>query len=226
MLWLEHMLCSASQNASETQAEYLKPLKLVDVGCGYGDMLRQIERWAAKRNVAMDLLGVDVNANAIRAAREAAPAVSRVRYAVGDVCACAEAQNADLITVSAVTHHLSESEILRLLQWMGRTARVGWIITDLHRMPTPYRAFSVLARGPWWHRFIRPDGLASIRRAFREEDWVRMCAAAGMQQDAVEIRTHRPARLAVSSKQPASHSRAGPDSRMSERSDVELPQVS
>jgi SAM-dependent methyltransferase len=170
-------------------------LRLVDVGSGHGDMLRAIERWARGRGVGLELIGVDVNANAIRAAREATPAGSCIRWVVGDVCGCAEAQGADLITVSGVTHHMTEEEIVRLLAWMERTARVGWMVTDLHRKEVPYRVFDALMRGPWWHRFIRPDGLASIRRSFVAEDWVRMCSAAGL--GAVEIRECRPARPCV-----------------------------
>jgi len=193
MSWLESLFSPTSQDRDAGH-----PIKLVDVGCGYGDLLRKIERWTGERGVRMELIGVDVNANAVRAAREAIPAASRIQWVEGEACACTEAQDADIVTVSTVTHHLSEDEIVRLLQWMERTTRLGWIVTDLHRMPAPYRIFSVAARGPWWHRFIRPDGLVSIRRSFVEEDWLRMCAAAGLGFSEVEIRAHRPARLVVS----------------------------
>jgi SAM-dependent methyltransferase len=196
MLWLEEIFSPTLLREGKHRDSHA--IKLVDVGCGYGDMLRRIEHWAAKRRVTMELVGVDVNANAVRAAREAKPASSRVRYVLGDACECVEAQDSDVITASGMTHHLREHEIVRLLEWMERTARVGWIITDLHRMAVPYRVFSVIARGPWWHRFIRADGMASIRRAFREDDWLRMCAAAKINPHAVNIREHRPARLVVS----------------------------
>lgn len=173
------------------------PLKIVDVGCGYGDMLRRIESRAARRGVAVELVGVDVNANAVRAAREATPAASRIAWVHGDVFACAEAARADLITATGMLHHLPEPEIVRLLEWMERTARVGWLIVDLHRKPVPYRIFGAVTRFGWWHPFIRPDGLASIRRSFLAEDWQRMCSAAGLDAAAVTIRQHRPARLCV-----------------------------
>jgi SAM-dependent methyltransferase len=193
MLWLESLFSSTSQSRDAGRL-----IKLVDVGCGYGDLLRKIESWAGERGVRMELIGVDVNANAVRSAREATPAASRIRWVVGDVCACAEAQDADIATVSTVTHHLNEEEIVRMLQWMERVTRLGWMVNDLHRMPVPYRIFSAAARGPWWHRFIRLDGLVSIRRSFVEEDWQRMCSAAWPGFSEVEIRAHRPARLVVS----------------------------
>jgi hypothetical protein len=54
-----------------------------------------------------------------------------------------------------------------------------------------------MMRGPWWHRFIRPDGLRSIRRSFLSEDWQRMCLAAGLNLRDVQIEERRPARLCV-----------------------------
>ena len=173
------------------------PLRIVDFGCGYGDMLRRIERWAAEGGIAVELVGVDVNANAIRAAQEATPASSRIAWINGDIYACEAAACADLVTATGMLHHLTDAEIVRFIAWAEKTARVGWFIVDLHRMPMPYKVFNVIMRGPWWHRFILPDGLASIRRSFLAEDWRRMCAAAGVSPEAVEIFEHRPARLCV-----------------------------
>ncbi|HEY4382486.1 MAG TPA: methyltransferase domain-containing protein [Acidobacteriaceae bacterium] len=181
----------------QVQSKPPRPLRVVDFGCGYGDMLRRIERWAAGRGVVLDLVGVDVNQNAIRAAREATPASSRIVWIHGDVYAGAGGDKADVIAVSGVLHHLAEPEIVRFLRWADQTARLGWVAVDLHRMPVPYRIFNLLMRGPWWHPFIHYDGLASIRRAFLVEDWQRMCAAAGLCAEDVAIRHHRPARLCV-----------------------------
>jgi SAM-dependent methyltransferase len=189
MLWMERV--------AQAQSGRDRPLKIVDVGCGYGDMLRGIERWAAQRGVATELVGVDVNENAVRAAREATPAASRIRWVHGDVCVCPETAGADLVTATGMMHHLLEAEIVRLLEWMEQTTRTGWFIVDLHRKPVPYRLFGALMRGGWWHPFIRPDGLKSIRRSFLAEDWLRMCSAAGLDAGAVAIREHRPARLSV-----------------------------
>lgn len=170
------------------------PLRIVDVGCGYGEMLRRIERWAQKRGIAVALTGVDLNAYAVRAAREAS-AESGIEWVAGDVYSCAAAAEADVILSSLVTHHLNEEEIVRFLAWMEATARRGWFVNDLHRKPVPYRIFSAVMKFGPWHPFLRPDGLASIRRSFWAEDWVRMCQAAGV--EGVEIREFRPARLCV-----------------------------
>lgn len=138
------------EEVTQARSTHSRPLRVVDFGCGYGDMLRRIERWAAQRGVALELVGTDVNENAIRAAREATPASSRIAWIHGDVHAGVAGGEADVVTASGVLHHLAEPEIVRFLEWAEQTARMGWIVVDLHRKSVPYRVFNVLMRGPWW----------------------------------------------------------------------------
>jgi SAM-dependent methyltransferase len=172
-------------------------LRILDVGCGYGDMLRQIERWAARDGIAVELTGVDLNPQAVRAAREATAPGSAIVWVVGDVYSCAAAADADIVISSLLAHHLREDEIVRFLRWMEGTARVGWFINDLHRQAVPYFMFRAVAAFAGWHRFVRNDGPISIRRSFVRGDWLRMGAAAGLEAGQVEIREYRPARLCV-----------------------------
>src|ERR1700730_18842119 len=44
-------------------------LTLVDVGCGYGDLLRAIRCWARKRGLTIRLIGLDLNCETIRIAQ-------------------------------------------------------------------------------------------------------------------------------------------------------------
>jgi 2-polyprenyl-3-methyl-5-hydroxy-6-metoxy-1,4-benzoquinol methylase len=187
--WMERVVHTLPPGSS--------PLRVVDVGCGYGDMLRRIERWAAKRGIAVELVGVDLNAHAVRAAREATPSGSGILWECGEACSSAQAARADVVITSLVMHHLSEPEIVRFLEWAEKTAAVGWFVSDLHRQPLPYHIFSMAMRGRWWHPFIRPDGMTSIRRSFVRKDWERMCRAAGLTAAEIEIRECRPARVCV-----------------------------
>ncbi len=69
--WLDGLKKSLSPQA--------EPLRILDVGCGYGDGLRRIERWAQEREIAVELTGLDVNADAVAIAAEASPAASRIQ---------------------------------------------------------------------------------------------------------------------------------------------------
>ena len=103
----------------------------------------------------------------------------------------------DIIVSSLMTHHLEDTEIIALLRWMETTAQVGWFINDLERSEQSSRMLRWLERVMRWHRFVRHDGPVSFRRAFREEDWVRLLKAADVPLDAVTVEHWRPGRLCV-----------------------------
>ena len=48
-------------------------LRILDVASGHGDTLRQVYRWAQKNNVAVDLIGLDINPLSADAARTVTP---------------------------------------------------------------------------------------------------------------------------------------------------------
>jgi SAM-dependent methyltransferase len=174
-----------------------KPLRIVDVGCGYGDTLRKIAGWSAKQGIAVKLTGVDLNPDAIRAAREATPAASRIEWVVGDALSEDATEEIDVVICSLLTHHLTDAQVVKFLVWMESRARLGWFINDLHRQPVPYHLFRLMARFTNWHSFVKNDGPVSIRRSFVVADWQSLCAAAGLDRDAVLIEEYRPARLCV-----------------------------
>ena len=174
-----------------------KPLHIVDVGCGGGDMLRHIAIWARRRGVAAILTGIDLNPHAARAAREFSSSDSAIEWITRDAFSYAPPDGIDIVLSSLFTHHLPEPEIVHFLAWMESTARRAWFINDLCRERTPFRLFTVLAKAMRWHRFVQHDGPVSIRRSFREDDWQRMIAAAGLDVATVQIERRFPGRLCV-----------------------------
>lgn len=179
-----------------------RPLHVVDVGCGGGDMLRRIERWAAARKLGWSFTGIDLNPYAARAARGFTPLRSRIEWVTGDAFSWQPDRPIDLVVSSLFTHHLPEEEIPRFLAWMESRATAGWFINDLHRDRVPYHLFQWLAFAMRWHRFVQHDGPVSIRRAFQPGDWRRYCDEAGIPASAVPLQTMRPARLCVSRVKP------------------------
>jgi 2-polyprenyl-3-methyl-5-hydroxy-6-metoxy-1,4-benzoquinol methylase len=173
-------------------------LHIVDVGCGGGDMLRRIERWAAQKGFAVRLTGIDVNPNAVRAAREFTPAGSKIQWVAGEAFSFdATGDPIDMVISSLFTHHLTDDGILRFVEWMERVARRGWFVNDLYRSRTPYFAFKALSMAVRWHRFVRHDGPVSFRRAFLPQEWRGYAESAGLSSSDVGIETHWPARLCV-----------------------------
>jgi SAM-dependent methyltransferase len=173
------------------------PLRILDVGCGYGDGLRRVARFASARGIAIELTGLDINPDAVAIAAEATHPANNIDWVHADVFAYQPRTPVHLVVSSLFTHHLDERNVVRFLAWMERHAVLGWFVNDLSRSAVPYHFFRVLAKLANFHRFVQHDGPVSIARSFLPEDWRRMCAAAGLREADVSIRAYRPARLCV-----------------------------
>jgi 2-polyprenyl-3-methyl-5-hydroxy-6-metoxy-1,4-benzoquinol methylase len=180
----------------------IEPIRILDVGCGYGDVLRRIERWAKSHDVSVELTGIDLNRDAVVIAGEASNAASQIEWVNADVFEYSSHEPIDLVVSALFTHHLAEADIVRFLKWMEQHATMGWFINDLSRNAVPYHLFRAFSKLMGLHPFVQHDGPASIARAFLPEDWRRMCAAAGLAEDDVLIRGYTPGRLCVMRRAP------------------------
>ena len=172
-----------------------RPLHIVDVGCGGGDMLRRVQRWAGRRQLEVKLTGIDLNPYAALAAKKLGSENDSIEWITGDAFSYPLSEEIDVVISSLFTHHLAEEDLRRFLIWMEQRSTHGWFINDLHRQPGPYRLFRLMAKVARWHRFVQHDGPLSIRRSFDWQDWRRHCAAANIQDARIEA--FRPARLCV-----------------------------
>jgi SAM-dependent methyltransferase len=178
------------------------PIRILDVGCGYGDGLRRIERWARARGIGVELTGLDINPDAIAIAADASPATSAIQWVSADIFAFTPVIPIHFVVSSLFTHHLSDGDVVRFLQWMEQHATLGWFINDLSRAAAPYYLLRTFAKLAGLHPFVQHDGPVSIARSFVVDDWQRMCAAAGLGARDEKIEGFKPARLCVSRKKP------------------------
>jgi SAM-dependent methyltransferase len=172
------------------------PLRILDVGCGYGDGLRRIERWAKEHGQPVELTGIDLNPDSIAIAESQSG--SRIHWVAGNVFAYRPPRPPDLIISSLFTHHLCDSDVVWFLRWMEQNARMGWFVNDLSRAAVPYHLFRWFAKLAGLHPFVQHDGPVSIARAFVPEEWRQLCGSAGLAQNEFELLSYRPARLCVS----------------------------
>ncbi|MFA6124777.1 methyltransferase domain-containing protein [Sphingomonas sp.] len=171
----------------------MRRFKLLDVGFGDGDMLRRIARWAARRGLVADLVGVDLNPRSARAATAHSPAELGIRYTTGDYADLAGGEW-DFIISSLVAHHMTHDQLIAFLRFMDRESARGWLVNDLHRHGFAHFGFPILATLARWHPIVKHDGTLSIARSYRPDEWPPLLAEAGV--DAQVYRTF-PFRLCV-----------------------------
>jgi 2-polyprenyl-3-methyl-5-hydroxy-6-metoxy-1,4-benzoquinol methylase len=172
-----------------------RPVRLLDVGFGGGEMLRTIWRSMTRRGIACDLAGIDLNPRSTPVAESMTQAGAPIRYLTGDYRSLA-GEGWDFVVSSLVVHHMTDAERSDFLAFMEREARFGWFVNDLHRHAFAYHGFPLLARLLGVHRIVREDGQLSIARAFRPAEWTAIVRAAGL-SDVARVERVFPFRLCV-----------------------------
>jgi SAM-dependent methyltransferase len=173
-----------------------KPLRILDVGFGNGDMLRRVWHWSVKRGVDTTLVGIDLNPSSMAPAQGATPVDAPITYRIGDYAALAS-EPWDVVISSLVTHHMTDQERRDFVLFMDKVAKRGWFINDLHRHGFAYHGYPILARMMGVDRIVREDGQLSIARSFRPPEWAAMLAALPL-SGAILVQRQFPFRLCVS----------------------------
>jgi SAM-dependent methyltransferase len=163
-------------------------LTIVDVGCGYGDLLRAVRRWSRRRTPELNLIGVDLNPETIRIARAATEAADRIDFRVMNIFELKSIEPVDFIVSSLVAHHLSDCDITEFLRLMERTAQRGWAICDLQRHRLLYHFIGVTGNLARLHPMVVRDGQISVTRSLTRNEWKERIAAAGFLPSDVSIR--------------------------------------
>jgi SAM-dependent methyltransferase len=175
-----------------------RSITVVDVGSGFGDMVRKIDRWAVRRGFKVDLTGVDQNPLSARAAEEVTALGRPIRFVAANIFAYKLPSQVDIVISSLMTHQMDDTSLIRFLSWMEANAAIGWFVNDLRRSALAYHLFYVTSRVLGFHEFVRNDGPISIACAFDVADWRRLLDSAGIPRAAAKISKAFPYRLCVS----------------------------
>jgi len=165
-----------------------QPLTLLDIGCGYGDLLRAVRRWANKRGRPMTLIGVDLSPQVVEIARDATGIADDIAYHAADIFNFAPEGPIDFATTSLVAHHLSDDMIVRFLRWMEAHARRGWMIYDLQRSRVPFHFIALAGVLLRLHPVVTYDGRISVARSLTRYEWRQRIVEAGIAPEAVDLR--------------------------------------
>jgi len=147
-----------------------KRIKIVDLGCGNGDMLRALSKEAKSRGYQFDMLGIDANQSTIDYAIELSKEYNDIEYLKQDVLS-KEFNDVeyDVALCTLFLHHFEDEVALRLIQGLEDKATLGVIVNDLHRHPLAYFLFQLITLFVK-NQMMKQDGKLSIRKAFKRKD--------------------------------------------------------
>ena len=146
------------------------PLRILDLGCGNGDLLRVVAKWGRKTGRPLELIGIDGNAFTVNYAQELSHDFPEISYRAEMIPSpfLAEA-NYDVVLCTLFLHHFTTEDLQNLLMLLSKQAKTGIVINDLHRSRIAYFLFNLITLFiP--NRMVREDGLTSILRGFKKQE--------------------------------------------------------
>ena len=171
-----------------------RPLRIVDVACGGGDIVISIARRAARAGIGVEIAGCDISPFAVgHAQRLAVTAGIDASFFELDALADRLPGDYDVVMCSLFLHHLEESAAVELLKKMSAATRHLMLINDLRRTRTGYLLAWLGCRLLSRSRIVHTDGPLSVAGAFSIDEVFALAHLAGI-ENAV-ISRHWPQRF-------------------------------
>ena len=147
-----------------------KPISILDLGCGSGDMLRRVAAFGIKKGYTFELIGIDANAEAIKYAKELSVNYKEISFLELDIFSDEfKKLEYDVVLTTLFLHHFKEDQLVGLLKPVLDKSRVGIVVNDLHRHSLAYYLFKLLGL-VIKNDMVKQDGLTSILRGFKRSD--------------------------------------------------------
>jgi SAM-dependent methyltransferase len=197
--WLGDTKALRGSLLKEIDCQGLRAFSILDVGAGSGELLRSAAKWARETDRTAELVGLELNWRSAQAIREESvgfPEISSVQGS-GLVLPFPDAA-VDYVISSLTLHHFDDDGAVNLLREMGRVARRGIFVIDLHRNPMAYFFYTTLGRLILHNRLLREDGALSILKSFTPNELERIGQQAGLKN--VTVEKHFPSRLVLVAK--------------------------
>jgi len=147
-------------------------ITIVDLGCGGGDILREISRFGHRNGYKFQLIGIDANKHTVEYAQTSSKAYDNIEFKAIDIFSeDFEHLNYDIVLTTLFLHHFKEDELVMFLKPVIKKAKLGIVVNDLHRHKLAYYLFKLLCT-TIKNKTIVDDGLTSVLRGFKRQELV------------------------------------------------------
>lgn len=146
-----------------------RPARVLDIGCGAGDVLRDVVRRARRDGFEVQALGIDPDERAIAVAEQHRPPGVSWRPAFS-AALVGEGDAFDIVISNHLLHHLSDTQFDPFVADSEALSTGVCLHSDIARGRAAYAGFAVGSAPVAPGTFLRVDGLRSIRRSYTREE--------------------------------------------------------
>jgi 2-polyprenyl-3-methyl-5-hydroxy-6-metoxy-1,4-benzoquinol methylase len=154
---------------------------IMDLGCGGGDMLRAIAKWAEKRKRKVRLIGIDWNPVMTEYAKMHSKEYPEITFKTMNIFDDTLLnEKADITMNSLFCHHFTNKEITDLVRRMHELSSCAVIINDLHRNWFAYYSIKVITAVFSGTYLVKYDAPVSVARSLLRHEWEEVLQNAGL----------------------------------------------
>ncbi|MBQ4802216.1 methyltransferase domain-containing protein [Aquimarina sp. MMG015] len=154
---------------------------ITDLGCGDGQMLRQLADVFRKRGIKAKLIGIDNNDKCLLHAENLSKPYTEISYKNADILTLTKENfSCDIIICTLTLHHFTDEEIKKVLKKSLELVSESLIINDIHRNTWSYYLFKIFSYFFIKGYIAKNDGLVSIKRGFKRKELVSFAKDLGL----------------------------------------------
>jgi 2-polyprenyl-3-methyl-5-hydroxy-6-metoxy-1,4-benzoquinol methylase len=158
-----------------------RPLRVLDLASGGGDLLLGLWRRAARAGISLELVGSDLSPHAVDFAREeAAQAGAPIEYQILNAVTDPLPDGFDLIMSSLFMHHLDPPDVVTVLRRMADAAEHMVLVNDLIRTGPCWLLITLSARALCRSPVNHVDARRSAAAAFTSSEMRLLANQAGL----------------------------------------------
>lgn len=158
-----------------------KPLRIIDLGCGGGDLALAIAKSMRQHNISCRITGIDGNAQSLLYAQKKSRGFGEIDFLLEDILdEKFSIEPCDILISSHFIYHLSDKALVQFLNKKMSAVSTAVIFSELKRNRLAMLLFK-------YGRFFLPisklakaDGILAIKRSFTEKEWLAILRQAGI----------------------------------------------
>lgn len=172
----------AGLNTLLSKNKSVAALKIADLGCGGGDMLKIIASDFRTKNLQAELTGIDANPNIAEFATKNTQRFSEIKYKSIDILSDDfKSHQYDIIFATLFFHHFNSNQLVEIFRQVKKQARLGIVINDLHRHWLAYYSIKFLTTFFSKSSMVKYDAPLSVLRGFSKKELEEILKRAGIE---------------------------------------------
>lgn len=160
-----------------------QPIKLGDLGCGGGDIMIEMAKWARRKKINVSFVGIDANPHIVAYASDHTKEYPEIKYQALNILSDEfKNEQFDILHCCLFIHHFSDEQLIDLFRHFKTQTKIAVIINDLHRHPLAYWSIKMLTYLFSRSRMVRNDAAVSVARGFKKKELINILNQAGIEK--------------------------------------------